>query len=165
MASTTWALILFTLASVTDFLDGYLARKYNLITPFGKIMDPIADKFLVLSAFFIFMQMRLIPAWMFIVIAAREIIVTGLRFLAVGKNMALAAEAAGKFKTVLQIIAIYLIIITVILGHVQAAESWYRVLMEGLFKGIFIMMCVVVLVTLWSGLSFIANNRKEIFRA
>jgi CDP-diacylglycerol--glycerol-3-phosphate 3-phosphatidyltransferase len=157
------ALVIFTLASVTDFLDGYYARKHHLISAFGKIMDPIADKFLMLSAFFIFMQMHIIAAWIFIVIFAREVIVTGLRLWAVGQGKTLAAEGAGKIKTVLQIVAVYLIMIFIVLaqstqrGELTKAYFWvfsslYREFMLG-----------VVLITLWSGLSFIKNNRKEIF--
>ena len=96
LGSRVLALAVFTIASLTDYLDGHLARKYNLISEFGKLMDPIADKFLVLSAFFIFMQLQLIAVWMFAVIFAREVIVTGLRLFALRRGIALAAEAAGK---------------------------------------------------------------------
>jgi len=156
--------IVFTLASLTDCLDGYIARKYNLISRFGKIMDPIADKFLVLSAFFIVMQMQVIAAWMFILIAAREVIITGLRLFAVFKGITLAAERAGKLKTVLQIISVYLIMITIILNQWPLDAQWYHGLVNGLFKSIYSLMLVVVLITLWSGLSFILNNQKEILR-
>jgi len=163
LGSKLLALIVFTLASLTDYFDGYLARKYNLITPFGKLMDPIADKFLILSAFFIFMQLQLIANWMFIVIFAREVIVTGLRLVAVKRGMALAAEGAGKLKTVLQIVAAYLIIIFTILIQLNIDEQVYRSMMRQAYTGINILMFVVVIVTLWSGLLFIWNNRKEIF--
>lgn len=153
------ALIVFTAASLTDYLDGHIARKRNLITNFGKIMDPIADKFLVLSAFFMFMSKSLIAGWMFYLICAREVIVTVLRLNAVNKGAALEAEGAGKVKTVLQITAVYLIIIFDIAG---------QFLNQGQFKaassGVYVLMLAVVGVTLWSGASFVLNNRKELFR-
>jgi len=156
-------LIVFTLASLTDFLDGYIARKYNLISHFGKIMDPIADKFLTLSAFFMFMQMQMIAVWMFVLIAVREVIITGLRLFAMGQGITLAAEGAGKLKTILQIVSVYLKIIFIILTLLPIDVQWYQGLMPGLFKGIYVFMLIVVFVTLWSGLSFMMNNRKEIF--
>jgi len=163
LGSRLLALIVFTLASLTDYFDGYLARKHNLITSFGKLMDPIADKFLILSAFFIFMQLQLIATWMFIVIFVREVIVTGLRLTAVKRGTALAAEAAGKLKTVLQIVAVYSIIIFTVLIQLTNDTQFFQLMMRQVFTGINILMFVVVIVTLWSGLSFIWNNRKEIF--
>ena len=157
------ALLAFTLAVLSDYLDGYYARKLNLITAFGKIMDPIADKLLMLSAFFIFSTMHIIAGWMFIVICAREVIVTGLRLAAIPRGITLAAEKAGKVKTVLQIVAVYLIIILIILAQCYVNARWYGALMSSLAGGIRIFMVGVVVITLWSGLSFIWNNRKEIF--
>jgi len=165
LASRLLALIVFTLASLTDYFDGYLARKHNLITPFGKLMDPIADKFLILSAFFIFMQLQLIAAWMFIVIFAREVIVTGLRLTAVKRGAVLAAEEAGKLKTVLQIVAVYLIIIFTVLSQLTNDTQSFQLMMRQVFMGINYFVFVVVIVTLWSGVLFIWNNRKEIFYA
>lgn len=153
------ALVVFTLASLTDFFDGYFARKYNLISRFGKIMDPIADKFLMLSAFFIFTQMYLIETWMFVIIFAREGIVTGLRLFAMRKGVAMEAEKAGKVKTVLQIVSVYLIMIFIVLVQLGIDVQ----LGKTLVNGIYVFMLGVVLVTLWSGLSFIWNNRKGIF--
>jgi len=163
LGSRVLALIVFTFASLTDYFDGYLARKHNLITPFGKLMDPIADKFLILSAFFIFMQLQLIATWMFITIFTREVIVTGLRLVAIRKKIVLSAEGAGKLKTVLQIVAVYLIIIFTVLIQLTNDTEFFQLLMRQAFTGINVFMLVVVIVTLWSGISFIWNNRKEIF--
>ncbi|MCK5014440.1 MAG: CDP-diacylglycerol--glycerol-3-phosphate 3-phosphatidyltransferase [Candidatus Omnitrophica bacterium] len=165
LAFKIMALGVFILASLTDFLDGYYARKYNIITQFGKIMDPIADKFLMLSAFFIFSTMRIIAGWMFIIIFAREMIVTGLRLLAIRGKATLAAEKAGKVKTVLQIIAVYLIIIFIIAAQFNINTQWYANFMSIAISGITVFMVGVVLITLSSGLSFIWNNRKEIFNS
>src|SRR3972149_6492846 len=96
------AAVLFLIASLTDFYDGYYAKKYQLTSDFGKIMDPIADKVLVLAAFFVFTHMRLIPVWMFALIFIREVLITGWRLAAVLTGEVLAAEKAGKIKTVSQ---------------------------------------------------------------
>jgi len=163
LGSRILALIIFTLASLTDYFDGYLARKYNLFSQFGKLMDPIADKFLILSAFYIFMQLQLIAAWMFIVIFAREVIVTGLRLSAMRRGIALAAERAGKLKTVLQIVSVYLIIIFTVLVQLNGDAQSYQSMARQAFTGITIFIFIVVIVTLWSGILFVWNNRREIF--
>src|ERR1700733_13732122 len=97
------AVIVFTVASLTDFCDGHLARTRGLVSNFGKIMDPIADKVLILSAFGVLAHMGVIAWWMFIVIAIREIAVTISRLINRHQGHVLAAEKAGKFKTVTQI--------------------------------------------------------------
>jgi CDP-diacylglycerol--glycerol-3-phosphate 3-phosphatidyltransferase len=105
------ALAVFLIASITDHLDGHLARKYNLITDFGKFMDPLADKLLVTSAFVILIQMGRIEAWIVFVILAREFAVSGLRSLAAAQNIVIAASNFGKLKTVTQIVAICILIL------------------------------------------------------
>ena len=102
----SWALVLFGLASLTDFLDGKIARERKLITAFGTLMDPLADKILTCSAFIAFIELRQIEAWMVAVIVGRELAITGLRLLAASKNVVLAAERLGKHKTVSQITTI-----------------------------------------------------------
>jgi CDP-diacylglycerol--glycerol-3-phosphate 3-phosphatidyltransferase len=102
----TIALVLFIAGGVSDFLDGYLARRDKLITNFGILMDPLADKIMVCSAFIAFVGLKWIPAWMVVLIVARELAITGLRLLAASKNVVLAAEGYGKHKTISQIVAI-----------------------------------------------------------
>ena len=102
----SWALVLFSLASLTDFLDGKIARERKLITAFGTLMDPLADKILTCSAFIAFIELRQIEAWMVAVSVGRELAITGLRLLAASKNVVLAAERLGKHKTVSQITTI-----------------------------------------------------------
>lgn len=109
--NTTVALALFVVASATDWFDGAYARKHNLITNFGKLMDPLADKILTCSAFIAFVGEGWIAAWMVVIIVAREIAITGLRLLAASKNHVLAAEGWGKHKTIWQIITILAILI------------------------------------------------------
>ena len=117
----TLALLLFSVAGITDFLDGRIARQRNLITNFGILMDPLADKIMTCSAFIAFVGLNLIPAWMVVVIVARELAITGLRLLAASKNLVLAAEGFGKHKTISQIVAIIAIL------TVQAYPQWGRV--------------------------------------
>src|SRR5213594_3122807 len=107
----TIALALFCAASLTDYFDGKIAREQKLITNFGVLMDPLADKILVCSAFIAFVGLKWIPAWMVVIIVARELAITGLRLLAASKNVVLAAEGYGKHKTVSQIIAIISILV------------------------------------------------------
>jgi CDP-diacylglycerol--glycerol-3-phosphate 3-phosphatidyltransferase len=102
---------IFGIASITDFLDGYLARRSGDITKFGIILDPIADKFLVISALIVLVDMERLPAWIAIVIIVREFLVTGLRVVALSKDIVIAAELGGKVKTTLQIIAILCLIL------------------------------------------------------
>jgi len=107
----TVALALFSVASLTDYFDGKIARRDKLITNFGILMDPLADKILVCSAFIAFVGLNWMPAWMVIIIVARELAITGLRLLAASKNVVLAAEGYGKHKTISQIVAIIAILV------------------------------------------------------
>lgn len=107
------ALAIFIIASFTDMLDGKIARKYNLITDFGKFMDPLADKLLVCSALIALIELGRIPAWMVIMIIAREFIISGFRLIAVDKGVVIAASYWGKFKTVFQMVAVCLLIVDI----------------------------------------------------
>lgn len=106
------ALVLFCVASITDFLDGYIARKYDLVTNFGKFMDPLADKILTGSAFICLIVTRpeAMPAWIVIVIIAREFVISGFRLVAANNGLVIAASYWGKFKTNFQMFAIILLI-------------------------------------------------------
>jgi len=107
----TIALALFVTAAISDFLDGEIARRRKLITNFGILMDPLADKIMVCSAFIAFVGLNWMPAWMVVIIVARELAITGLRLLAASKNVVLAAEGYGKHKTISQIVAIISILL------------------------------------------------------
>ncbi|MBD5459165.1 MAG: CDP-diacylglycerol--glycerol-3-phosphate 3-phosphatidyltransferase [Lachnospiraceae bacterium] len=104
------ALSIFIIASLTDLLDGKIARKYNLVTNFGKFMDPLADKLLVCSALICLVEMAKLPAWMVIVIIAREFIISGFRLIASDNGVVIAASYWGKFKTTFQMVMICLLI-------------------------------------------------------
>lgn len=104
------ALTIFIVASLTDLLDGKIARKYNLVTNFGKFMDPLADKLLVCSALICLVEMAKLPAWMVIIIIAREFIISGFRLIASDNGVVIAASYWGKFKTTFQMVMICLLI-------------------------------------------------------
>jgi len=102
--------IIFIIASLTDFFDGYIARKYNLVTTFGKFIDPLADKLLVLAALLILNDLMIVPMWITLVILSREFIVTGIRLIAVGEGKVIAASKLGKYKTASTMVALVLLL-------------------------------------------------------
>ena len=106
-----WAVAVFIIASLTDLLDGKIARKYNLITDFGKFMDPLADKLLVCAAMICLVEMGRLPAWMVIVIIGREFIISGFRLVASDNGVVIAASYWGKFKTTFQMLMIIVLIL------------------------------------------------------
>lgn len=111
MAASKWiALAIFCIASLTDLLDGKIARKYNLVTNFGKFMDPLADKLLVGAAMICLVEMGRLPAWIVIVIISREFIISGFRLIASDNGIVIAASYWGKFKTVFQMAMIIVLI-------------------------------------------------------
>lgn len=140
------ALAVFLIASFTDFLDGHIARSRNLVTDFGKFMDPVADKLLVLSTLILLTAQGKIPAWMVIIVLARELAVDGLRMAASLKGHVIAAGKLGKIKTVSQMAAISLAII----------HNWPF----GLFPMKEILSYVMVAFTLWSGVDYFIKNRS-----
>ncbi len=107
------SLVLFIVASLTDLLDGKIARKYNLVTNFGKFMDPLADKLLVCSALICLIELGQLPAWMVIVIISREFIISGFRLVASDNGVVIAASYWGKFKTTFQMVAVVLLILNI----------------------------------------------------
>jgi len=148
------AFAVFVIASATDAVDGHIARKKGLITNFGKLMDPLADKVLTTSAFIVFVDAHIIPAWMVIVILAREFIITGLRGVAASEGVVIAAELSGKLKTVFQMLAICLILLD--LAMAQAAPGiWAFVSYAGI-----VCLWIAVALTVYSGVEYLWKGRK-----
>jgi CDP-diacylglycerol--glycerol-3-phosphate 3-phosphatidyltransferase len=162
----TAALFLFSIAAITDFLDGYLARKHNLITDFGKLMDPLADKVLMASGFVMLCSLEstrtLFPAWIVITILTREFMVTGLRLVASAEGKVLAAEKLGKHKTIWQIITV--IYFLVFLASEDPGLQWLDHLFEikMLSPAIAgkILITITLVLTVWSGLGYLLKNRS-----
>lgn len=155
---------IFLIASITDFFDGYLARKNNLVTTFGKFLDPIADKLLVLSAMLMLVELGTIPAWIPIIIAAREFIVSGIRMLAAGEGNVIAASWLGKIKTVSQMVAITFAFIgnhsflSFLSGNLTGAELIINVLMS-------LGMIVAVIATVWSGVDYFIKSKDVVLKS
>lgn len=124
------ALAIFIIASLTDLLDGKIARKYNLVTNFGKFMDPLADKLLVCSALICLIELNKIPSWMVIIIIAREFIISGFRLVASDNGVVIAASYFGKFKTTFQMVAVCLMIADIpALALVTQIVLWIAVIL------------------------------------
>ena len=124
------ALALFIIASLTDLLDGKIARKYNLVTNFGKFMDPLADKLLVCAALICLIELQRIPAWIVIIIISREFIISGVRLVAADNRVVIAANYWGKFKTTFQMIMVCLMIANIeALAFLTQIITWIAVLL------------------------------------
>lgn len=155
--------LIFIIASITDKLDGYIARSRNQVTTFGKFLDPIADKILVLAAMLILVEMNKLPAWIPIVVLFREFLVSGYRLIAVEKGgKVIAASVWGKLKTVTQMIAIILAFIdTSYYGaFINAGLTGYNYIINLLMSG---MMTISVIATIFSGYDYIKNG-KDLFK-
>jgi CDP-diacylglycerol--glycerol-3-phosphate 3-phosphatidyltransferase len=153
----TFALCLFLLASLTDYADGIIARRYNLVTVFGQLMDPLVDKIMTISAFICLVALHDIPAWVVIIIVSREFLITGLRLIAASRGRTLPAEKLGKQKTVWQIATIvYFLAVRSIREF--AGPEW-TTHGDHLLKGIGItLLAITVVLTLFSGVGYLAKN-------
>src|SRR6185369_258673 len=162
----TLALFLFCVASFTDFLDGRIARARGLITNFGILMDPLADKIMTCSAFIAFVESShlhpdapvKVGAWMVVIIVARELAITGLRLLAASKNVVLAAEKFGKHKTFSQIVAILSCLL--VAACPEWPREWQRLLMGWAPAFTLVMMWLTVVLTASSGILYLWRNRQ-----
>lgn len=144
---------LFALASLTDLLDGQIARRYNLVTDFGKLMDPLADKVLVTAALVYFIALGVAPAWLVLVIVAREFLVTSLRLIAAGKGVVLAADRWGKYKTATTMVWICYALLMLEFLEPIAMNGWtWAVWLNTL------LMCASLVFTLISGFNYLRKN-------
>ena len=158
------ALVIFVVASLTDMLDGKIARKYNLVTNFGKLMDPLADKVLVMSAMICFVALNITPAWIVIVILAREFLVTSLRLIAAGEGTVIAADKWGKIKTVTQMVWIIWTILWLCVigfGVFNGDADHSRVIWGYILSDL--LMYASVFFTLLSGFNYIYKNKQLLF--
>ncbi|MCR2042714.1 CDP-diacylglycerol--glycerol-3-phosphate 3-phosphatidyltransferase [Anaerosalibacter massiliensis] len=135
------AAAIFIIASLTDTLDGYIARSRNQVTNFGKFMDPLADKLLVSAALISLVELKRVPAWMVVVIIAREFAITGLRVIAASEGVTIAASSLGKIKTITQLVAVI-----AILFNIHPFDT--------------IMLYTAVFFTILSGIDYIRKNKK-----
>lgn len=156
----TVALAVFLLATLTDYLDGEIARKHNLITDFGKLMDPLADKILTASAFICLIPYGAIPGWAVIIIISREFLITGLRLLASAKGIVLPAEKLGKHKTAWQMATI-LFFLTLLAAGDYLPRDQQILSMLWTYGGTFLV-AVTTLLTVASGLAYLWKNRSLI---
>ena len=162
----TVGLFLFSVASITDWLDGKIARERNLVTAFGQLMDPLADKVLMAAAFITLMENDLMPGWLVIAILAREFLVTGLRLVAGARGAVLAADKLGKQKTIWQIVtACYLL---VYLASREEPLAWVRPLFDWPSLGFLILhpllLGLTLATTLYSGFAYFWKNRAMVMR-
>ncbi|GFP75915.1 CDP-diacylglycerol--glycerol-3-phosphate 3-phosphatidyltransferase [Clostridium fungisolvens] len=163
--STFIATFIFILASLTDKLDGYIARSRNQITRFGKLMDPLADKLLVTSALISLVELHVIPSWAAVIIIAREFAVSGLRTIAASDGTVIAASWWGKIKTVIQIVAIILLLLKVNIGSSKyLTELVYKHSWMNNFFDIVptIALYIAVIVTILSGVDYFVKNKAAI---
>ena len=136
------AAVVFIIASLTDAFDGYIARKYKLVTTLGKFIDPLADKVLVIAAMLALIELHRLPAWIVMVIITREFIVTGLRLVAAAEGVVIAASKGGKLKTCCQIAALIMLILNI--------------------PGGMIVMWLAMILTVWSGMDYMIKGSKII---
>lgn len=158
---TIIATIIFIVASITDQLDGHIARSRNQITTFGKFMDPLADKLLVTAVFVCLVQIDMIPAWAVIIILSREFAVSGLRSIAASNGLVIAASWWGKIKTVTQMVAIILFLLTVNIMSLTNTSLTISYLPFFVWAAN-IVFYIAVIITIISGVDYFVKNRKVI---
>lgn len=157
-----WAAALFALASITDWLDGYLARRMGIVTVFGKFLDPIADKLIVMAALIMILPFDRVPAWMVLVILGREIIITGLRGIASSEGIVISASELGKFKTIFQIVAILGLLLHYdyhwffSINHPLLIVNMHNI---GMFY-----LWIATIITIWSGVDYLWKFMRIIAR-
>lgn len=164
------ALAVFCIAAITDFIDGKIARKHNLVTKFGKIMDPLADKMLVSAGFIMLTYLGVIPGWMTAIIILRDFFVNALRMFGADNNKDLAAGLSGKIKTSFELISVPLALIGLNLGEANAFGAFIAdttsmsMTIPALFVNVFMSVCVAtaLIATIWSLIDYISRFKSDI---
>ena len=158
----TLALMLFIVAGITDYVDGEIARRYQLVTNFGKLMDPLVDKIMIAAAYISLVPLKAIPAWAATIIVARDFLITGLRLLASSQGRVLPAESLGKHKTSWQIITVVFFLLLLAVRELRFAEAgsgwWPRAWSEGGAA----LVWITVALTLYSGLGYAWRHREVV---
>jgi CDP-diacylglycerol--glycerol-3-phosphate 3-phosphatidyltransferase len=157
-----WATIVFSLASITDWLDGYLARRMGIVTIFGKFLDPIADKLIVMAALIMILPFGRVPAWMVLVILGREIIITGLRGIASSEGIVIQASNLGKFKTIFQLVAIIGLLLHYDYNWLFGIE--HQLVQVNMHNVGMFFLWIATLLTVWSGVDYLARFIRIIAR-
>lgn len=157
-------LIIFLVASFTDYLDGHIARKRNIVTNFGKFLDPIADKLLVLAALVMLVEAGIIPGWIPIIIAAREFMVSAIRMLVATEGKVIAASKLGKIKTVTQMVAISLAFLDTnyFMSFVCGALTGFALILNILMS---VAMVLAVIATIWSGVDYFMKSKDVVLQS
>ena len=154
------SLIIFTFAALTDLWDGHLARKYGIVTSFGKFMDPLADKILTSTAFVSFLALGAVEAWMIMLIIIREFLITGLRSLAAYRGLVISPTMSAKFKTVLQMTSIVVILLHINLKTIFVAAGYSAAFFEStlVLQIIDWMILVTTVITVLTGIDYLIKN-------
>lgn len=158
--SSFWAAALFSAASFTDWLDGFLARRMGIVTVFGKFLDPIADKLVVMAALIMIIPLGRVPAWMVLVILGREIIITGLRGIASSEGIVIEASDLGKFKTIFQIVAIIALLLHY--DYHWFFSSGHSALLANMHNVGMFYLWIAFFITVWSGADYLFRFIKII---
>ena len=157
-------LIIFLVASFTDYLDGHIARRRNIVTNFGKFLDPIADKLLVLAALVMLVEAKIIPGWIPIIIAAREFMVSAIRMLVATEGKVIAASKLGKIKTVTQMVAISLAFLDTnyFMSFVCGGLTGFALILNILMS---VAMVLAVIATIWSGVDYFMKSKDVVLQS
>ncbi len=163
LISLSIGFLAFIIASVTDYLDGFFARRNNIISDLGKILDPIADKILIIGVFLAFLEKGIVNSWLVILIMIREFLITGLRIFALRQGKVLEAQFFGKHKTVTQMVSIFLIFILLIIEKsaplMNITLDWFK---DFRSQAVFLTMVWVAIITILSGIIYLWKNRTVI---
>tara|TARA_B100000676_G_scaffold115267_1_gene114722 strand:- start:968 stop:1549 length:582 start_codon:yes stop_codon:yes gene_type:complete len=158
----SWALFIFVTAMLTDIFDGYYARKYNLVTDYGRFLDPLADKVMVLSALISFAVMDVIPFWMVSLIIFRDVFVTGLRMAMSSKNKTMVTSKIAKRKTLSQVLIIIFILFNIGLSSLSISWIGEIIIFSKQYDLIYYFTFLVTLFTVFTGLTYLYSNRSVI---